>query len=228
MGKVCVIFGAGRGVGQGVANIFANEEDFEKVVCIRRTKPQDYVEVNADDYYVSDSSKASKVVWKYFDVCCPEEELKRYVDEIEEECGQIDVAIYNVGCNAGLRLLDRTRASTMTKVLNLGVIGALNMARVIVPLFKKRGGGFLGFTGATASIRAVQEHHAHAAAMAARRSLAHSLAHELNPHNIHVSHVIIDGPVDAPDTLGKVFPEFYQSEQFQKMIVPLMMILSQI
>ena len=47
--------------------------------------------------------------------------------------------------------------------------------------------------------------------MAARRMLCQSLNAEFSSKGIHVSHIIVDGAVDAPDTLGKMLgPEMYQ------------------
>ena len=34
--------------------------------------------------------------------------------------------------------------------------------------------------------------------------LCQSLYSEYAPQNVHVSHIVIDSPVDAPDTLGKM------------------------
>ena len=53
--------------------------------------------------------------------------------------------------------------------------------------------------------------HSHAAAMGGRRMLCQSLNAEFGPKGIHVAHIIIDGAVDAPDTLGKMLgPEKFQ------------------
>ena len=53
--------------------------------------------------------------------------------------------------------------------------------------------------------------HSHAAAMAGRRMLCQSLNAEFSSKGIHVAHIIVDGAVDAPDTLGKMLgPEMYQ------------------
>jgi NAD(P)-dependent dehydrogenase (short-subunit alcohol dehydrogenase family) len=46
--------------------------------------------------------------------------------------------------------------------------------------------------------------HSHAAAMGGRRLLCQSLNAEYARQGIHVVHVLIDGAVDAPDTLGKM------------------------
>ena len=73
------------------------------------------------------------------------------------------------------------------------------------------------FTGATASIRGGARFAAFASAKFALRGLAQSLAREYGPQGIHVAHVLIDGAVDAPDTLGKMLgPEEFQALREQK------------
>lgn len=47
--------------------------------------------------------------------------------------------------------------------------------------------------------------------MGGRRMLCQSLNAEFGPKGIHVAHILIDGAVDAPDTLGKMLG----ADQFQ-------------
>jgi NAD(P)-dependent dehydrogenase (short-subunit alcohol dehydrogenase family) len=49
--------------------------------------------------------------------------------------------------------------------------------------------------------------HSHAAAMAGRRLLCQTLNAEYASQGIHVAHIVVDGAVDAPDTLGKMLGE---------------------
>ena len=67
-----------------------------------------------------------------------------------------------------------------------------------------RGGGALLVTASTAAMRGNASQHAHAAAMAGRRMLCQSLNAEFAPRGIHIAHIVVDGTVDAPDTLGKM------------------------
>ena len=67
-----------------------------------------------------------------------------------------------------------------------------------------RGHGTILVTSATAAVRGNAGQHSHAAAMGGRRMLCQSLNAELSPKGIHVAHIIVDGAVDAPDTLGKM------------------------
>jgi len=74
-----------------------------------------------------------------------------------------------------------------------------------------RGTGNLLVTGATASVRGNSGQHAHAATMASRRMLCQSLNAEFAKQGVHICHIIIDGLVDAPDTLGKMLgPEQFE------------------
>lgn len=60
------------------------------------------------------------------------------------------------------------------------------------------------FTGATAALRGSSNLAAFAPAKFAGRALAQSLAREFGPQGVHVSHVIIDGMIDLPDTRAMV------------------------
>lgn len=60
-----------------------------------------------------------------------------------------------------------------------------------------QGRGTLLFTGATAALRGRPPYVAFAAAKAALRSLAQTLAREYGPEGIHVAHVVIDGGIDG-------------------------------
>ena len=68
-------------------------------------------------------------------------------------------------------------------------------------------------TSATAAVRGNKGQHSHAAAMGGRRMLCQSLNAEFGPKGIHVAHIVIDGAVDAPDTLGKMLG----AEKFQQL-----------
>ena len=61
--------------------------------------------------------------------------------------------------------------------------------------------------------------------MGGRRMLCQSLNAEFSQYGIHVAHIIIDGAVNAPDTLGKMLgPELFEKFKEQKgedgMILP--------
>ena len=86
----------------------------------------------------------------------------------------------------------------------MAAFALFRFASTVIPYMEKRGGGTLLVTASTAAVRGNKEQHVHAAAMGARRMLCQSLNAEFSPKGIHIVHIIIDGAVDAPDTLGKM------------------------
>ena len=94
----------------------------------------------------------------------------------------------------------------------LATLGLFRLAQSVCPRMVERGGGTLIVTSATAAVRGNAGQHSHAAAMGGRRLLCQTLNAEFSPQNIHVAHVVVDGSVDAPDTLGKMLgPERFQA-----------------
>ena len=60
-------------------------------------------------------------------------------------------------------------------------------------------------------MRGNETQHSHASAMGGRRMLCQTLNAEFSKKGIHIAHIVIDGMVDAPDTLGKILgPKLYQ------------------
>ena len=86
-------------------------------------------------------------------------------------------------------------------------------AKALFPLMAERGGGRMIVTASTAAMRGNANQHAHAAAMAGRRLLCQSLNAEYGPKGIHITHVVVDGMVDAPDTVGLILGQ----DRFQQL-----------
>ena len=140
------------------------------------------------------------------------ETIENMVENIEKDIGPIEVVIYNLGAQIG----DRALADTSYKAFEMGwriaTQGLFRVASSVCPLMENRGRGTLIVTSATAAVRGNAGQHSHAAAMGGRRMLCQSLNAEFGPKGIHVAHVLIDGSVDAPDTLGKMLgPEQFQA-----------------
>ena len=65
-------------------------------------------------------------------------------------------------------------------------------------------GGSIFFTGASASLRGKANFASFAAAKAALRNLAQSIAREYGPDNIHVAHIVVDGGIEGDRLLSRV------------------------
>ena len=217
MEKVCLVIGAGAGIGGTVAKKFAS--DGYHAYLARRTDEEG---LNRLIKEIEDAGgKASGSLLNVIE----ESSIEDLVNKIESEIGPIDTVIYNIGAQIG----DRALADTSYKAFEMGwrmaTFGLFRLAQVLTPKMKERQTGNIIVTSATSAVRGNGGQHSHAAAMGGRRMLCQSLNAEFSKDGIHVAHVIIDGAVDAPDTLGKMLgPELFEQFKEKKgengMIIP--------
>ena len=203
MKPVCLILGAGAGIGGNVGRCFAHE-GYHAVLC-RRSDQQGL------DKLVEDIQAQGQDATGFLLNAVEADAIESTVDRVERDIGPIEVVVYNLGAQIG----DRTLADTSYKAFEMGwrmaTLGLFRLASSVLPLMEQRGTGTLLVTSATAAVRGNAGQHSHAAAMGGRRLLCQSLNAEFGPKGIHIAHILIDGAVDAPDTLGKMLG----AEQFQ-------------
>ena len=132
---------------------------------------------------------------------------------VEADIGPIEVVVFNLGAQIGDRALKDTSYKAFEIGWRMATFALFRLASVVCPLMEKRGKGTILVTSATAAVRGNKGQHSHAAAMGGRRMLCQTLNAEFGPKGIHLAHIIIDGAVDAPDTLGKMLG----AEQFQQL-----------
>lgn len=141
--------------------------------------------------------------------------IEELVARTEAEIGPISAALYNLGAQIGTRSLGDTPHRTFELGWRLGTYGVFRLAHALLPHMAERAKtgapGTLLVTSSTASVRGNAGQHSHAAAMGGRRMLCQTLNAEFAPQGIHVAHVIVDGPVDAPDTLGKLLGDRFDA-----------------
>jgi NAD(P)-dependent dehydrogenase (short-subunit alcohol dehydrogenase family) len=186
---VCLIIGAGDGLGGAIAKAFAHEG--HPVCLTRRARNLDQLEAMAEEI------RARGGIAHAFGVDArAEAEMIGLFDDIEARIGPLEVVVFNIGANVRFGLVDTT-ARVFTKVWEMacfaGFLAGREAARVMLP---RRRGSIL-FTGATASLRGREGFAAFAAAKAGLRAVAQSAARELAPKGIHVAHVVVDGAIDG-------------------------------
>lgn len=193
---ICLVIGAGDGLGGAVARRFAAEG--HPVCLTRRVRHIDQLEALAEDIR-ADGGEAHA-----FGVDArSEEETVALFDRIENEIGPIGVTVFNIGANVRFDIRDTT-VRVFTKVWEMacfaGFLAGREAARAMVP----RGRGSILFTGATASLRGREGFAAFASAKHGLRALAQSMARELGPEGIHVAHIVCDGAIDGVFTRSRV------------------------
>ncbi|HIG60210.1 MAG TPA: SDR family NAD(P)-dependent oxidoreductase [Gammaproteobacteria bacterium] len=203
MKPVCLVIGAGAGIGGNVARRFSAEGYH---ACLVRRSDQQGLD-NLVAGIQADGGLASGFLLNAVE----ENAIEERVLEIEANTGPIEVAIYNLGAQIGDRSLQNTGYKAFEMGWRLATFGLFRLASVLCPLMQARGKGTIIVTSATAAVRGNSGQHSHASAMAGRRMLCQSLNAEFSAKGIHIAHIVIDGAVDAPDTLGKMLgPERFQ------------------
>ena len=203
MKPVCLVIGAGAGIGGTVGRRFARE-GYHAVLC-RRTDGDGLAKL------VEEVERAGGSASGFLMNAVAENAIEERVAQVEADIGPIEVAVYNLGAQIGNRDLSETSHRAFEMGWRLGTFGLFRLAKCACPAMVERGHGTLIVTSATAAVRGNAGQHSHAAAMGGRRLLCQTLNAELSPRNIHVAHVVVDGSVDAPDTLGKMLG----AERFQ-------------
>ena len=193
---VCLIVGAGAGIGGTVARRFAREGYH---TCLARRSDKQGL-----DRLVGEIEAEGGTATGFIINAVEENSIEKLVAGVEADAGPIEVAVFNLGAQIG----DRPLAQTSYKMFEVGwrmaTFALFRLASVLCPLMEARGKGTILVTSSTAAMRGNPGQHSHAAAMGGRRMLCQSLNAEFASRGIHIAHIIVDGSVDAPDTLGKM------------------------
>lgn len=196
MKKVCLVLGAGAGIGGTVGKRFA-KGGYHAVLCRRSDK-------EGLNRMVAEIEEAGGSATGRLLNAADEGTIEDLVADVEANIGPIEVALFNLGAQIGNRALGDTSYKAFELGWRLATFALFRMASSVFPLMEARGGGTLLVTSATGAVRGNEGQHSHAAAMGGRRMLCQTLNAEFSPKGIHVAHVLVDGVVDAPDTLGKM------------------------
>ena len=186
---VCLVVGAGDGLGGALARRFARGG--YRVCVARRNKAK------LEPLLARIAAAGQSAFPLALDARKPEQVAEAFA-QIETEIGDLAVVIFNAGGNVRAAIVETTEQQyfkTWEQCAFAGFLVGREAARRMLP----RGRGSILFTGATASLRGSARYAAFAGGKHALRALAQSMARELGPAGIHVAHVVIDGVIkDSP------------------------------
>ena len=205
MDPVCLVMGASAGIGGHVGKRFA-KGGYHAVLCRRR-------DAQGLERLVQEIEAVGGAASGFLLNAADASSIEERVAAVEKDIGPIEVVVFNLGAQIGDRALADTSYKAFEMGWRLATFALFRLASAVLPRMEARGHGTLIVTSATAAVRGNAGQHSHAAAMGGRRMLCQTLNAEFAPKGIHVAHVLIDGAVDAPDTLGKMLG----AEQFQQL-----------
>ena len=194
--EIALIVGSGPGLSASLARLF-KQEGMRVVLAARDIKKLDTL-VNQTDgkAYACDASNPKDV--------------EALFSAVSNDVGDPNLVVYNASgrVRGPITELDpeSVRQTIMVSCYGGFLIGQAAAKRMI-----KAGNGTILFTGASASIKGFANSAAFAMGKMGLSGLVQSMARELQPQNIHVAQVVIDGgiyePTRHPDRLTSRGPD---------------------
>jgi len=183
---LCVVVGIGPKNGAAFARVFAGAGYRLALVSRRADLSKELArELGDTESYACDVADPVAVALTF--------------EAIRSELGAPAVLIYNAGSGVW-KTAEELTAQELEQSFKVNALGLLVSAQQVLPGMREQGRGQIVVVGATASLRGRPKTAAFAAAKAAQRSLAQSLARQCAPEGIHVSLLIIDGAIDDGGT----------------------------
>ena len=141
--KIAIVTGSGRGIGAGIAHVFARAG--AKVMVATRT-------AGHGEATVEQITKAGGVA-----ALCEVDigeltNIERAVSETVDKWGGIDIMVHNAASFLGGPVEDYTEDDLET-VLSVNLKACFRLSKAVIPHFKKRGGGRLLFTSSVTGPR---------------------------------------------------------------------------
>lgn len=128
-------------------------------------------------------------------------EVKSAVAQVVERFGRVDVLVANAG-KGEITLAREFDIETVTQVLSVNLLGAMNSVAAVLPGMLERGAGQIVGISSLAAYRGFPGSGAYCASKAALSTFFESLRVELRPRNIYVT-TIHPGFIDTPMTRGR-------------------------
>ena len=133
MKPVCLIIGAGAGIGGNVAKKFS-KEGYHVALC-RRSE-----EKALNDMVDNINSKGGSASG-YILNAVKEDSIENVINTVEKDIGPIEVAVFNLGAQVGDRLLKDTSYKTFELGWRMATFALFRMSSVLCPLMEKRNKG---------------------------------------------------------------------------------------
>jgi L-fucose dehydrogenase len=178
--KIIVITGGAKGIGRGIAEVFAKEQALAVIVGRKAADNQQVV-----DAIVSNGGRAAQFV---AELSYPEE-CEIVVKAIIAQFGRIDGLVNNAGVNDGVSLAGGNYKDFMAS-LHKNVVHYYLMAHYALPELIKSKGAIVNITSKTAETGQGNTS-AYAAANGGRNALTREWAVELLKHGIRVNAVVV-------------------------------------
>jgi NAD(P)-dependent dehydrogenase (short-subunit alcohol dehydrogenase family) len=122
------------------------------------------------------------------------DEVERLFAAVDDGGESLDLVVYNASGRARGPVVELD-PEAVENAIRVTAFGGFLVARQAAARVLSQGHGTILFTGGSASVKGYPRSASFAMGKFALRGLAQSLARELQPQNIHVGHIVIDGGI---------------------------------
>jgi NAD(P)-dependent dehydrogenase (short-subunit alcohol dehydrogenase family) len=186
--KVCIVTGAGSGIGEAIAVLFAREG--ARVVG---------ADVDADAAAATAQAIGLAATAEQVDVT-DETQTRGLADDTVERFGRIDVLVNNAGI-AGVGTVEETSVELWERVMRVNATGVFLMSRAVVPHMIARGAGSIVNMSSMIATTGLARRVPYAASKGAVLALTKSMQVDLAPHGIRVN-ALLPGTIMTPFVEG--------------------------
>ncbi|MDE2404999.1 MAG: SDR family oxidoreductase [Sphingomonadales bacterium] len=172
--KICVITGAGSGMGRAMAELFVAEG--AKVVCADISGKQDDVAAMLGDSAVAVGCDVSD-----------EAQVQAMIQKAVDTWGRIDVLCNNAGFGGGMAPLHKQTLELWNKVHDTNIKGCFLGMKYGIAAMLKSGGGAIVNTGSASAVIGWKHHSVYAAAKAGVHQMTKVAALDYSDKNIRVN-----------------------------------------
>ena len=175
--KVALVTGAGSGIGQATAVLFAQEGAKVAVVDVREDAAKGTTEQieRAGGHALAIRADVAKAA-----------DIQAAVNQTLARWGRLDVFYANAGVPQRPTSVEEVDEATFNQIMAVNVKGVFLGAKYAAPVFKRQRSGVLLITGSTSAIRPRPGVQCYSASKGAVHTLAKSLALELAPFGARV------------------------------------------
>ncbi|HEX5021147.1 MAG TPA: SDR family NAD(P)-dependent oxidoreductase, partial [Candidatus Binatia bacterium] len=190
--EIALIVGSGPGLSASLARLF-KREGMKVALAARNIKKLDGLAKEIDGRaYACDATSPTDV--------------KKLFQSASRDLGEPNLVVYNASGRIRGPVTDLDPEDVRQTIL-ITCYGGFLVGQEAAKRMLKAGNGTLLFTGASASVKGYANSPAFAMGKMGLTGLVQSMARELQPRNIHVAQVVIDGGINNPERLTERGPD---------------------
>ena len=178
-GKVAIVAGSARGMGQGIAETLASEGVSVVMLDMRELVMESAAEIAANHPDV-------RVIGRIVDVSV-EEEVKAAVDFTVAEFGKLDIMVNNAGIHITPTNVWETSMDDVDKIIGVNFKGIFHGCKYAAAHMVKQGSGSIVNTGSFFGKVGHPGSSAYGASKAGFHTITESLAKEIAPYGVNVN-----------------------------------------